>query len=111
MLDGRPQLTAKAASPSERTTFFILGAMRCYPTFTSTSEITFHIKPLPFHYPLLWVSPIAFVARDISRYRPRPLGVQDAFQRRHDYFPASGSSRASVQVPPPSTATSPPRNP
>src|SRR5260370_13079174 len=101
MLDGRPQLTAKAASPSERNTFFIPGAMRCYPTFTSTSEITFHIKPLRFHCPLLCVSPIAFVARAISRYGPRFLGVQYAFQRTHEYFPSSGSSPAYCQAHPP----------
>src|ERR1700724_2046125 len=49
---------------------------------------------------------MAFVARAISRYGPRFLGVQDARQRRHEYFPSSGSSRASAQVAPPSVDTS-----
>src|ERR1700676_676322 len=79
---------------------------RCYSTFTSTSEITFHIKPLRFHCSLLCVSPTPFVARAISRYCPRLLGVQDARHRRHEYFPSSGSSRASPQVVPPSVDTS-----
>src|SRR4029077_720926 len=61
---------------------------------------------LRFHCCLLCVSPIAFVARAMSRYWPRLLGVQDARQRRHEYFPISASSRASVQVAPPSVDTS-----
>src|ERR1700674_3584200 len=38
----------------------------------------------------------------MSRYCPRFFGVQDARQRRHEYFPISESSRASAQVVPPS---------
>src|SRR5258707_14834011 len=75
-------------------------------TFTSTCWITFHIKPLRFHCSLLCVSPAALVARAISRYCPRFVGVQGVRQRRHEYFPSSGSSRASAQVPPPSVDTS-----
>src|SRR5579871_3362523 len=93
---------ARAIEPS----FLSLGSFRCYPTLTSTCWITFHIKPLRFHCSLLCVSPTAFVARAISRYCPRLLGVQIERQRRHEYFPISGSSRASTQVPPPSVETS-----
>src|ERR1700738_418512 len=111
MCDGCPHPATNAASPSERITLFvlelfILGVMRCYPTFTSTCWITFHIKPLRFHCSLLCVSPAAFVARAMSRYGPRFLGVQGARQRRHEYFPSSGSNRASAQVAPPSVDTS-----
>src|SRR6266478_4824433 len=42
----------------------------------------------------------------MSRYWPRCPGVQEARQRRHEYFPRSGSSRASAQVAPPSVDTS-----
>src|SRR4029077_17374923 len=105
-LDGYPQLASSAASPSERTKLFGFGLMRCYPTLTSTCWITFHIKPLRFHCSLLCVSPTAFVARAINRYCPRLLGVHNARQRRHEYFPISGSSRASTQVAPPSVETS-----
>src|SRR5258708_15875152 len=106
MLDAPPQPANNAANPSERTTLFILGAMRCYSTFTSTCWITFHIKPLRFHCSLLCVSPTEFVARAMSRYCPRSLGVQHVRQRRHDYFPLSESRRASAQAPPPPAHTS-----
>src|SRR5216683_136978 len=92
MFDGCPQPATNAASPSERTTLFVFGVMRCYPTFTSTCWITFHIKPLRFHCSLLWVSPTAFVARAMSRYCPRFLGIQDVRQRRHEYLPISASN-------------------
>src|SRR6266404_1801497 len=106
MLDGCPQPASNVASNSERIALFVFGVMRPYPTFKSTCWITFHIKPLRFHCSLLWVSPTAFVARAISRYCPRFLGVQDARQRRHEYFPISESSRASAQVAPSSVDTS-----
>src|ERR1700745_3727916 len=104
MFDGCPQPASK--SPSERTTLFVFGVMRCYPTFTSSCWITFHINPLRFHCSLLCVSPTAFVARTISRYCPWFLGVQDIRQRRHEYFPISASSRASAQLEPASVDTS-----
>src|SRR5258706_14109659 len=75
-------------------------------TFASTCWITFHIKPLRFHCSLLCVSPTEFVARAMSRYCPRSLGVQDVRQRRHEYFPISEAIRASAQVAPPSVDTS-----
>src|SRR3981189_4017054 len=106
MFEGLPQPATNAASPSEITTVFVFGVMRCYPTFTSTCWITFHIKPLRFHCSLLCVSPIAFVARAMIRYCPRFRGVQGVRQRRHEYLPISESSRASAQVAPPSVDTS-----
>src|SRR5438309_7185051 len=105
MFDGRPHPGTNAANPSVRATVLVFGVIR-HSTFTSTCWITFHIKPLRFHCSWLCVSPIAFVARAISRYCPRFLGVQDARQRRHEYFPISASSRASVHVTPPSVDTS-----
>src|SRR5437868_15492669 len=72
-----------------------------YPTLTSTCWITFHIKPLRFHCSLLCVSPAAFVARAMSPYCPRFLGFHNARERRHEYFPISGSSRATTQIAPP----------
>src|SRR5438445_13580067 len=42
----------------------------------------------------------------MSRYCPRFLGVQGIRQRRQEYFPISGSSRASAQLAPPSVDTS-----
>src|SRR5216683_427666 len=106
MFDEGPQPATNAVSPSEKSAFFVFGAIGCYSTLTSTCWITFHIKPLRFHCSLLCVSPTLFVARAISRYCPRFPGVQDARQRRHEYFPISASSRASAQVPPPSVDTS-----
>src|SRR5579864_2852649 len=98
----RPVPQAPAKEPS----FLSLGSCVVYPTLTSTCWITFHIKPLRFHCSLLCVSPTAFVARAISRYCPRFVGVHNARQRRHEYFPISGSSRASTQVTPPLVETS-----
>src|SRR5260221_11313542 len=106
MFDECPQPASNAASPSKRTTLFIFGVTRCHPTLTSTCWITFHIKPLRFHCSLLCVSPAALVARAISRYCRRFVGVQGVRQRRHEYFPSSWSSRASAQVPLPSVDTS-----
>src|SRR5260221_11367788 len=100
MFDECPQPATNAASPSERTTLFIFGVTRCHPTLTSTCWITFHIKPLRFHCSLLCVSPAALVARAISRYCPRFVGVQGVRPRRHEYFPSPGPSRASAQGPP-----------
>src|SRR5258707_14125942 len=100
MFDECPQPASNAASPSKRTTLFIFGVTRCHPTLTSTFWITFHIKPLRFHCSLLCVSPAALVARVITRYCPRFVGVGAVRRRRNEYFRSSGCSRGSAHVPP-----------
>src|SRR5260370_26397590 len=106
MFDECPQPASNAASPSKRTTLFIFMVTRCHPTLTSTCWITFHIKPLRFHCSLLCVPPAALVARAISRYCPRLVGVQVVSYRLHAYFPSAWTSLASAQCPPPALDTS-----